>query len=123
MVTGKQSEPPPIDDTGERTHSSINRLKHLGVQVPDKKSGDPQEVTNQQTPSSLITCSVGLKDSQGNPQQKETLGAELVNKGDPKKFLSSSHSKPCKCGQTRSHDQSFPTNLPKERKRKDEYRT
>ena len=32
LVTGKQSEPPSIDDTGERTHSSINRLKHLGVQ-------------------------------------------------------------------------------------------
>ena len=61
LVTGKQSEPPPIDDTGERTHSSINRLKHLGVQVQDTESGDPQEVTNQHTPPSLIACSVGLR--------------------------------------------------------------
>ena len=61
--------------------------------------------------------------SQGNPHQEETLRAELVNKGDPQKFLSSSHSKPCKCGQKRSYDQSVPHNLPKERKRKDEYRT
>ena len=29
LVTGQQSTQPPIDDTGERTHSSLNRLKHL----------------------------------------------------------------------------------------------
>ena len=117
LVTGKQSQPPPIDDTGELNHSSI-RLKHLGVQVQDKESGNPQEVTNQHTPPSLIACSVGLKDSPGSPRQEETLGAELVIKGDPQKLLKSSHSKPCKCGQHGSHDQSFPHNL----KRKEEYK-
>ena len=52
LVTGKQSEPPPIDDTGELPHRSIERLKHLGVQV--KESGGPQEVTHQHTPPSVI---------------------------------------------------------------------
>ena len=46
LVTGKQSEPLLVDDTGKLAHSSINRLKHLGVQVQEKESGDPQEVTN-----------------------------------------------------------------------------
>ena len=49
LVKGKQSEPPPVEDTVKLTHSSTNRLKHLGVQAQEKKSGDPQEVTNQHT--------------------------------------------------------------------------
>ena len=47
LVTGKQSEPPLVDDTGKLTLSSINRLIHLRVQAQEKKCGDPQEVTNQ----------------------------------------------------------------------------
>ena len=31
LVTEQQSTLPPIDDTGERTHRSISRLKYLGV--------------------------------------------------------------------------------------------
>ena len=31
LITRKQSEPPLIDVTGKLTHSSINKLKHLGV--------------------------------------------------------------------------------------------
>ena len=77
LVTGKQSKPPPIDDTGELTHSSINRLKHLGVQAQEKENGDPQEVTNQHTSPSLIACSVGLKDSPGSPHQEEILRRSL----------------------------------------------
>ena len=46
LVTGKHSEPLLEDDTA---YSSINRLKHLGVQAQEKKSGDPQEVTIQHT--------------------------------------------------------------------------
>ena len=45
LVTGQQSILPPIKDTGEHTHHSLNRLKHLGVQVPDNPGGDLQEVT------------------------------------------------------------------------------
>jgi len=110
LVTGKQSKPLPIDDTGELTHSSINKLKHIGVQAQEKENGDPQEVTNQHTSSSLIACSVGLKDSPGSPHQEVILGAELVVKGNSQKVYNSSHSKPSKCGQQRSHDQSFPHN-------------
>ena len=80
----------------ELTHRFINRLKHLSLQVQDKESGHPQEVTNQHTPPSLIACLVGLKDSPGSPHQEETLGAELVIKGDPQKVLRSSHSNPFK---------------------------
>ena len=54
LVTGKHSKPPLIGDTGELTHSSINRLKHLGVQAQERENGDPQEVTNQHTSRSLI---------------------------------------------------------------------
>ena len=81
-VTGKQSEPPIIDDTGELTHSSINRLKHLGLQAQEKENGIPQEVTNQHTSPSLVACSVGLKDSPGSPHQEEILGVELVVQGN-----------------------------------------
>ena len=49
LVTGKQWEPLLVEDTGKLTHSSINRLKHLGVQAQEKENGDPQEVTNQNT--------------------------------------------------------------------------
>ena len=35
LVTGQQSTLPPIKDTGEHTYHSPNRLKHLGVKVPD----------------------------------------------------------------------------------------
>ena len=97
LVTGKQSESPrPIDDTGEGTHSSINRFKHLGVKVQDKQGGDPQEVTiqYQHTSPSPVACSVGLNDS-SSPKQEEILGAELVNKRDPQKFANSSYSKSC----------------------------
>ena len=68
-----------MDDTGERLHSYINRLKHLGVQIQDKESGDPQEVTiqHQHSPASSIACSVGPP---GSPHQEEILGVELVNK-------------------------------------------
>ena len=54
LVTGKQSEPPLVDDPGKLTHSSTYRLKHLGAQAQGKKSGDPQEVTNQHTSPSLV---------------------------------------------------------------------
>ena len=37
LVTGKQSEPPLVDDTGKLTHSSINRSKHIGVQAQEKR--------------------------------------------------------------------------------------
>ena len=37
LVTGQQSTLPPIEDTGECTYCSINRLKHLGVQVQDNQ--------------------------------------------------------------------------------------
>jgi hypothetical protein len=37
LVKGKQSEPPFVDDTVKLTHSSTNRLKHLGVQAQEKK--------------------------------------------------------------------------------------
>ena len=69
LVTGQQSKLPPIEDTGEHTHCSINGLKHLGVQVPDNQGGDLQEVTiqYQHTPFSLVACSVGLSDSPGSP--------------------------------------------------------
>ena len=116
LVTGKQSDPPPIDDTGEGIHSSINRLKPLGVKVPDKQGGDPQDVTIQY--QHTVACSVGLNDSPGSPNQEEILGAELVNKGDPQKFANSAYSKSCKCGQKRSKDQSFPHNFSKEEKSK-----
>ena len=66
LVTGNQSEPTLIDDTGELTYSSINRLKHLGVQAQEKENGDRQEVTNQHTSTSLVAFSVGLKDSPGS---------------------------------------------------------
>ena len=65
LVTGKQSEPPLIADTRELTHGTINRLKHLGVQVQNKESGDPQEVKNQHTPPSLIVCSAPRGDPRG----------------------------------------------------------
>ena len=54
LVKGKQSEPPLVDDPGKLTHSSTYRLKHLGAQAQGKKSGDPQEVTNQHTSPSLV---------------------------------------------------------------------
>ena len=38
LVKGKQSEPPPVDYTVKLTHTSTNRLKHLGVQAQEKKS-------------------------------------------------------------------------------------
>ena len=44
LVTAQQSTLPPLKDTGEHTHHSLNRLKHLGVQVPDNLGGDLQEV-------------------------------------------------------------------------------
>ena len=40
LVTGQQSTIPPIKDTGEHTHRSLSRLKHIGVQVPDNLGGD-----------------------------------------------------------------------------------
>ena len=79
LVKGKQSEPPLVDDTVKLTHSSTNRLKHLGVQAQEKKSGDPQEVTNQHT--SLVGYS-----------------AELAVKGNSQQVYNSHQSKPCKCG-------------------------
>ena len=99
LVTGKQSEPPLVDDTGKLTHSSINRLKHLGVQDQGKESGDPQEVTNQHTSPSLGCL------------------AELVVKGNSQQVYHSFHSKPCKCGHQQPHNQSFPYIS-----KKDEYR-
>ena len=66
----------------------------------------------------ILRYYVGLKGSPGSPNQEEILGAELVVKGNSQKVYNSSHSKPCKCGQQWSHDQSFPHNL----KRKDEYK-
>ena len=100
LVTGKQSEPPLVDDTGKLTHSSINRLKHLGVKAQEKENGDPHEVTNQHTSPSLVSCS-----------------AELVVKGNSQLVYNSFHSKPCKCGHQRPHNKSFPYNA-----KKDEYR-
>ena len=115
LVTGKQSTLSPIDDTGERTHSFINRLKHLGLQVPDNQGWDLQEVTIQfqHTPCSLVACSVGLNDSSGSPNQDENLGVELVNKREPQKFANSSYSKPYKCGK-----KNFSRNFPNKEKRK-----
>ena len=110
LFTGKQSKPPLIDDTGELTQSSINKQVKTGVQAQEKENGDPQEVTNQHTSPSLIACSVGLKDSPGSPHQEEILRAELVVKGSSHKVYNSSHSKPCKCGNQRPHDQYFPHN-------------
>ena len=79
-----------------RAESSINGLKHLGVQAQEKY-GDPQEVSNQHTSPSVIAYSVGIKDSPGSPHQEEILGAELVVKGNSQKVYTrnSSHSKPC----------------------------
>ena len=97
----------------------MNRLKHLGVRVPDNQGGDLHEVTiqYQHTPSSLEASSVGLNNSPGSHNQDENLGAEFVNKGEPQKFAKLFFSKPCKCGQQQSHDQSFPHNFPNKEKR------
>ena len=98
LVTGKQSEPPLVDYTGKLTHSSINRLKHLGVQAQEKKSGDPQEVTNQHT--SLVGYL-----------------AELVVRGNSQQVYNSIQSKPCKCGRQQPQ-----TNLSHTFHKKDEKR-
>ena len=84
LVKGKQSEPPPVDDTTELTPSSTNRLKHLGVQAREKS----EEVTNQHT--SLVSYS-----------------AELVVKGNSRQVFNSHQPKPCKCGLQQPHNQSF----------------
>ena len=89
LVKEKQSEPPPVEDTVKLTHSSTNRLKHLRVQAQEKKSGDPQEVTNQYT--SLVGYS-----------------AELSVKGNSQQVYNSNQPKPCKCGHQQPHNQSFP---------------
>ena len=89
LVTGKQSEPPLVDDTGKLTYSSINRLKHLGVQAQEKENGDPQEVTNQHTSPSLVVCLVGIKDSPGSSHKEEIIGAELIVKGNSQQVYNS----------------------------------
>ena len=78
LVKGKQSEPPPVDDTAKLTHSSTNMLKQLGVQAQEKKSGDPQEVTNQHT--SLVGYSAELAVT-GNSQQVYQCGRQQPQKG------------------------------------------
>ena len=89
LVTGQQSRLLPIKDTGEEhTHRSLNRLKHLGVQVPDNPGGDLQEVMiqYQHTPSSLVASSVGISDSPGSPNQDKNLWVKLLDKGEPNIF-------------------------------------
>ena len=108
LVTGKRQNHRSWMTQKKLTHTSINRLKHLGVQAQEKENGDPQEVTNQHTSPSLVGCLVGIKVSPGSSHQEEILGAELVIKGNSQQVYNSFHSKPCKCGHQQPHNQSFP---------------